>query len=69
MANWVLFTMASKPEPVAINLDAVKFILPGRAPDTVSLDGQLVLGSVAGIMLLVQDYKIYPNARTVPAAV
>jgi len=66
MANWVVFNNSQpKPVNVAVNLDAVKIIQPGTAPNTVSLDGLLVVGTVAQIMMMV-GHETYPGVTGAP---
>jgi hypothetical protein len=66
MANWVVFNNTlAKPVSLAINLDMVKSITPGSVANTVSLDGTLVVGSIAGVMLLT-SHTIYPGVQGGP---
>ena len=62
MANWIVFTStAPKPVSLSINLDLVKNISPGSAANTISLDGVLVRGDVATLMLML-NCNHYPGA-------
>lgn len=66
MANWVVFTSTDKPPAAApINLDMVKFIVSGTASNTVSLDGKIVVGTVATLMLML-PHAIYPGVVSGP---
>lgn len=61
MSNWVLFNnTAVHPVPLSINLDMVKIMITGTVPNTLSLDGVLVVGSLVQLMLMTQ-HTVYPG--------
>jgi hypothetical protein len=66
MANWIEFiTIAAKPVTLAINTDLVRIIQPGQAVHSVALDGVLVVGDFATLMLML-GHTIYPGVPSSP---
>lgn len=58
MANWIVFDGADDGHPIAVNLDNVEVIMPGKHAGTLLIDDITVSADFTSLLLMF-EHKVY----------